>query len=233
VRALRHFHDVVESNVRSLKALGVAAETYGSLLASVLMNKLPGDLRLIIGRKIGEADWQLDTIMTELQQEIEAHERANPLAVSNQSNPKRGGGKPPPTAATLLLGEKPHCCYCNHSHTPEACDQVRNSEERKQTLMNSGRCFVCLRKGHLGRQCRSKLRCATCGRRHHLSICAKTSPREKDLSCFDGSIRGHSHIPSGRKRHSYPYHSCDITHLHPNRCSCTRSATTQAHDPAI
>ena len=35
VKALRHFHDVVESNIRSLKALGVAAETYGSLLASV------------------------------------------------------------------------------------------------------------------------------------------------------------------------------------------------------
>ena len=63
VQTLRRFHDVVESNIRS-----VTAETYGSLLASVLMNKLPGDLRLIIGRKIGEADWQLDTIMTELLQ---------------------------------------------------------------------------------------------------------------------------------------------------------------------
>ncbi len=40
VKALRHFHDVVESNIRSLKALGVAAETYGSLLASVLMNMI-------------------------------------------------------------------------------------------------------------------------------------------------------------------------------------------------
>ncbi len=56
----------------------MAAETYGSLLASVLMNKLLNDLRLIIGRKIGELDWQLDTIMTELLQEVEARERANP-----------------------------------------------------------------------------------------------------------------------------------------------------------
>ena len=72
--ALRHFHDVVELNVRSLKALGMAAEIYGSLQTTVLMNKLPTDLHLIIGRKIGEADWQLDTIMTELQQEIKARE---------------------------------------------------------------------------------------------------------------------------------------------------------------
>ena len=77
VPALRHFHDVVESNIRSLKTLSVAAETYGSLLATVQLNKLPNDLHLIIGCKIGEADWQLDTIMTELLQEIEAHERAH------------------------------------------------------------------------------------------------------------------------------------------------------------
>ena len=144
VPALRHFHDVVELNVRSLKALGVAAETYGSLLATVLMNKLPNDLRLITSRKIGEADWQLDTIMTELLQEIEARERARPQPTSVQSNLKRGGGKTPPTAATLLLGEKPQCCYCNHSHVPERCDQVNNPQERKLALMKHGRClYVC------------------------------------------------------------------------------------------
>ena len=71
VKALRHFHDVAESNIRSLKELGVSVEMYG---ASVLMNKLLRDLRLIIGCKIGEADWQPDAIMTELRQEIEAHE---------------------------------------------------------------------------------------------------------------------------------------------------------------
>ena len=127
------------------------------------MNKLPGDLRLIIGRKIGEADWQLDAIMTELLQEVEARERANPLSGSSLSNQKRGGGRTPPTAATLFLGDKPNCCYCNHSHTPERCDQVSSPEERKQALMKSGRCFVCLRRGHIGRQCRSKLRCVACG----------------------------------------------------------------------
>ena len=148
VPALRHFHDV-ESNVRSLKALDVAAETYGSLLATVLMNKLSNNLHLIIGRKIGEADWQLDAIMTELLQEIEAHERARPQPTSVQSNLKRGRGKTPLTAATLLLGETPQCCYCNHSHAPERCDLVNNPQEFKLVLMKHGRCFVCLRRGHL------------------------------------------------------------------------------------
>ena len=138
VKALRHLHDVVESNIRSLRALGVTTETYGSLLASFLMNKLPSDLRLIIGRKIGEADWQLDTIMTELLQEIEARERANPLPSSSPNNQKKGGGRAPPTAATLFMGDKPHCCYCNGSDTPERRDQVSNPEEHKQALMKCG-----------------------------------------------------------------------------------------------
>ena len=131
VKALRHLHDVVESNIRSLRAQRVTAETYGSLLASVLMNKLPSDLRLIIRRKIGEADWQLDTIMTELLQKVEARERANPLLSSIQTTRRRVVGKTPPTAATLFMVDKSHCCYCNGSHTHERCDQVNNPEECK------------------------------------------------------------------------------------------------------
>ena len=166
VKALRHLHDAVELNIRSLRALGVTAETYGSLLASVLMNKLPSDLRLIIGHKIGEADWQLDTIMTELLQKVEARERANPLPSSVQATRRRVVGKTPPTAATLFMVDKSHCCYCNGSHTHERCDQVNNPEECKQALMKSGRVF-CVLEEHLICQCRSKLCCVTCRGRHH------------------------------------------------------------------
>ena len=53
-KALRHLYDMVESNIRSLRALGVAADSYGNLLSPILVNKLPNELRLIIGRKIGD-----------------------------------------------------------------------------------------------------------------------------------------------------------------------------------
>ena len=41
VKALRRFYDAVESNVRGLKALGVPRESYGALLSSVVISKLP------------------------------------------------------------------------------------------------------------------------------------------------------------------------------------------------
>ena len=47
VRGLRHLYNINEVNVRSLDSLGIKAESYGSLLSSVLMNKLPSELRLI------------------------------------------------------------------------------------------------------------------------------------------------------------------------------------------
>lgn len=48
LRGIRHLYDVVETQVRSLKSLGVLAESYGSLLTSVLINKLPQELKLIV-----------------------------------------------------------------------------------------------------------------------------------------------------------------------------------------
>ena len=44
LKGLRRLYDDVESHVRRLKALGVTSESYGSLLSSVLLSKLPQDL---------------------------------------------------------------------------------------------------------------------------------------------------------------------------------------------
>ena len=48
LKGLRHLYDTVESQVRSLKALGVSADSYGSILSSVFVNKLPEEIRLIV-----------------------------------------------------------------------------------------------------------------------------------------------------------------------------------------
>ena len=52
LKGLRKIYDLVEEHVSGLKALGVSSESYGSLPPSVLMNKIPQDLRLIVNREI-------------------------------------------------------------------------------------------------------------------------------------------------------------------------------------
>jgi len=48
----------MEAIVRGLCALGVLAESYGSLLTSVLVNKLPSELHLIVSYETTTEKWE-------------------------------------------------------------------------------------------------------------------------------------------------------------------------------
>ena len=63
LRNLLQLYDKVESHVRSLKSIGVAASSYGNLLASILMKKIPSDLCLIVSRETVEDNWDLDSLL--------------------------------------------------------------------------------------------------------------------------------------------------------------------------
>ena len=74
-RGLRHIYDLVESHVQSLKSLGVSPNSYGTLLSSVLLNKLPLEIRLIASRKVDEDRWSLDALLKVVEEEIRVRER--------------------------------------------------------------------------------------------------------------------------------------------------------------
>ena len=174
---LRHLYNSVESQVRGLKSLGVEPSLYGSLLSSVLLQKLPSELRLIVSREVSESDWNLNELLKQLKREIKAREQG---AMSTSQATKRQGRDVPPasTAAALLSpSNTPHCCYCQQSHFSGECRVVTNPDERKQILKGSGRCFICLRRYHVSKDYHSSNRCRRCGGRHHTSICSKGSLR--------------------------------------------------------
>ena len=77
LKGLRQLYDKIESQVRGLKSIGVSADSYGSLLSSVLLNKLPQELRLILSRRVGDDEWKLDRLMKLLEEEVQARERAS------------------------------------------------------------------------------------------------------------------------------------------------------------
>ena len=70
---LRQLHDLIESQVRSPKSLGVSSNSYRSLLSSVVMSKLPQDLQLIVSREVKD-EWDLDCILEVFRSELEARE---------------------------------------------------------------------------------------------------------------------------------------------------------------
>lgn len=76
LKSIRHFFDTVESHVRSLKSLGVPTESYGSLLSSIIMGKLPSELRLMVSREVKEGEWELDSPLKTVEYELDARERS-------------------------------------------------------------------------------------------------------------------------------------------------------------
>ena len=79
VTRLRSMLDEIQTH-----SLGVSSDHYGSLLVSVLFkDKLPSDIKLVIGRKLQDQDWTLDNVLKVLRVEIETREK---YGLSNPSS---------------------------------------------------------------------------------------------------------------------------------------------------
>ena len=59
-----------------------------------------------------------------------------------------------------------------------SCTNVTDIAARKDTLRKAGRCYICLRKHHRCKDCRSNFSCRKCRGRHHVSICPHQSSQQ-------------------------------------------------------
>ena len=189
VKGLRKLHNSVEAHVRGLRALGVPPDSYGGLLTSILVNKLPSEVRLIVSRATTRDSWNLDEVMKIFEQEIDARERASLLNISDSS---RKMHTRTPTAAALIANDSTptttnvNCVYCGQGHLSASCTTISDVPTRKEALRKAGRCYVCLKKYHLSKDCRSHIRCQKCRGRHHITICPRQIQRDSNTSTSPG-----------------------------------------------
>ena len=174
VKALRQLFDTISSHVRSLSAMNVQEDSYSNLLCPVLIKKIPPELQLIVSRKVSEENWNLGKLMAAIEEEVIARERLGQSQL--KASVHKGHSKPSPSAVTLVTKghptSAPRCCYCDQTHSPTECTEVTEVDKRRQLLRKAGRCYSCLRKGHIYRDCRTSNRCQSCQGKHHTSICA-------------------------------------------------------------
>ena len=140
------------------------------------MEKLPGKLRLIISRKIEQDVWDLDTLLKVLNGELEARETCVLVGTQNyseqgQANKSKPQHSPSTTAALVTQTRNVNCTYCRQVHSSVNCKTVSDIRARKNLLRRQGRCFICLRRNHLAKNCTSTSQCLNCSKRHHVSIC--------------------------------------------------------------
>ena len=213
VKGLRRLHDSVEAHVCGLRALGVPPDSYGGLLTSVLVNKLPPEIRLIVSRAMTGESWDLDQVMKIFEQEVDARERAS---LPSGTGTPRGTQSRTPTTATIAAGNSPSnttisCVFCNQKHPSASCTQVVDVPARKEILRRAGRCYVCLKRHHLSKDCRSSIRCEDCRGRYHVTICHRRTASHPHLQDHlkELPMSLHLHLQGGPKPlpvHSVPAH---------------------------
>ena len=237
-----HLYDGIETNTRALKALGIAEDSYGSLLSSVLVQRLPQELRLIAGREI-EGDWNLPDILKVIGRELEARERTttpqeDALQVEGSARRKQGKASVAMLATTNQDNSTLACCYCQGNNPPEECMTVTQIEERRRILKTSGRYFMCLKKGHIVRECRSRNRCRTCKGRHHRSICQPITPPsepQSSPSTTKGPSRATTHLLAKSRSQlnpdAAPFQSLAASVVDKERVILLQTATVALYNP--
>ncbi|XP_040064146.1 uncharacterized protein LOC120838345 [Ixodes scapularis] len=159
VEKLRLLYDEVETGVRSLEALGVSSNTYGTLLLTVLRKAVPSDLELEYHRKTTpEATNEVNDLkqfLNFLKSEIESRERTqhgnqrvqptSSMASSSTGRNERPKRYPPSTAmfATGTNTNENQCLFCGSAdHITANCsvhmplDRKKRSPEREQSLLS-------------------------------------------------------------------------------------------------
>ena len=131
-----------------------------------------------------DGHWELSRLLDLLRDEIENRERCSGIQASFPTNTSKTPvtKQMPSTASTLLTdGRKPSCTYCRQSHASHFCKIVTDKAARKDILRQQGRCFICLQRNLVARNCESKGKCFSCTGKHHLSIChGRSVPSKPD-----------------------------------------------------
>ena len=115
-------------------------------------------------------------ILVEFHKELQLREQC---LVNNKEfrSSNQGGELPLSTSALYTDSSKDKqssrvwCSFCNQNHQSSKCNVVTSTESRKEVLKKKGKCFLCLKQGHLARSCQAHMKCLKCEGAHHVAIC--------------------------------------------------------------
>ena len=186
MRKIREIYDIIEIHIRNLNSLEIDTKQYGPVLVSIVMSKLPNEIKLFISRSMPlTEEWDVDVLLINLKQEIESREMCLRMSASNSNNSSNFYENKNDqieeeqfTGSTLYSGSKTigiSCSYCRRDHPSSKCNVITDINSRKAILRNKAKCFICLKSGYIARNCNSH-RCFKCRNRHHISICDKENP---------------------------------------------------------
>ena len=123
---------------------------------------------MTIARKFSDEIWNLEKLMNHFKQELHARERCSLVTMKTAEKQILDESA---TSSFVVGHDNVSCVYCLGQHAWSKCTKITSVEARRDFLRKFARCFVCLKKGHVSKNCDSKYKCNKCSSRHHISIC--------------------------------------------------------------
>ena len=170
--SLREFADELRAGYESLDALDALDElqTQGNLLE--IIKKLPAYLQnkwRDVARRLKIHERRRPDLQDVMEYVEEATAVASDPVYGNQG--QKSERNPASTRAAYATSTSSSCPICEkEGHGTLGCEKFTalQPEDRLQTAIRLKLCFVCLKGGHITRDCTSKMRCKTedCGRMH-------------------------------------------------------------------
>ena len=106
--------------------------------------------------------------------ELVAHECCSTVNINNDNRIEEDYT----CAFSNLLKSTNFCVFCKQRHPSFKCRKVTGICQQKSILRKNGRCFLCLEKGHLMKNCSINYQCNKCKDRYNITICE--GPRKLD-----------------------------------------------------
>ncbi|CAG7831255.1 unnamed protein product, partial [Allacma fusca] len=196
-------YDQLESHIRALDTLGVTSDKCAAMLYPLVESCLPeevlrawqrGSALVNATEEEDPSKNRLARMLQFLRSEVEGDERIRLARAgfgikSKQEKhlKQKDAIEEVPTAAGLFAGENQptsknaNCIFCEKKHASQECFQAQNMTmpEKKACLQKRRGCFVCLRSGHMGKDCRQFVKCLICSQKHFPILCPEL-PQKKD-----------------------------------------------------
>ncbi|XP_062703955.1 uncharacterized protein LOC134286359 [Aedes albopictus] len=188
-------HDVIdcfERNTKILDQLGERTSSWGAMLTHLMVSKLDDVTQKRWEEHASdEAELSFAVLLEFLKKQTRVLDAVlvDQKVSTAQGQPTMGGirSRPPKISVNSATERKvQNCVSCGEQHSIVQCPSFNQLPvDKRLQLSNSKRlCSNCLGRNHLARDCPSKYRCRTCGKKHH-SLLHPGFPGSGSTSTFD------------------------------------------------
>ncbi|XP_054713053.1 uncharacterized protein LOC129222563 [Uloborus diversus] len=207
-------YDKLESHLRSLESLGLTSEKYESIMFPLVESCIPEDVLRVLLRNptqayeeneaSGSYGSKLRNLLSFLKREVEGEERLQLARNGFDGTRERWKLKKAqndeeviPTASTLVSSDQSKrqsswdkCVFCDKIHESRDCylAQSWSLDKKKKAVGNKKACYVCFKANHRAKECKSKVKCMMCSKRHHTIMCFELPVNKREETASEPII---------------------------------------------